>query len=100
MTEYQLRIYRIRPGTMAEFIEGWRQNIIPIREKYGFKVLYAFDNEEKNEFIWLLSHDSPEGYAAADAIYYESPERANLTWNPRLYIEQMDLRILQSIPVH
>jgi NIPSNAP len=100
MTEYQLRIYHIKPGTMAEFVEGWRKHIIPVREKYGFKVLYAFSNTEASEFVWLVSHDSPDGYAAADAVYYQSPERNNLSWDPKQYIENIELRILQSIPVH
>ncbi|HTK06013.1 MAG TPA: NIPSNAP family protein [Ktedonobacteraceae bacterium] len=100
MTEYQLRIYRIKPGTMAEFIEGWRKHMVPLREKYGFTVLYAFNHEEKNEFVWLVSHDGPEGYAAAEAVYYQSPERNSLSWDPKPYIEHIELRILKSVPIH
>jgi hypothetical protein len=100
VTQYQLRIYNIKPGTMAEFIEGWRTHIIPVREKYGFKVLYAFTNEDTNEFIWVVSHDHPEGFSAADTIYYQSPERNNMSWNPQAYVEHTELRILDGVPVH
>ncbi|GAC1360433.1 MAG: hypothetical protein NVS2B12_36380 [Ktedonobacteraceae bacterium] len=99
MTEYQLRIYRIRPGTMAEFVEGWRKHIIPLREQMGFKVLYAFEHEQNNEFIWLLSYDGPGGYAAGDAAYYASPGRRDLTWDPKPYMEGSELRILTGIPL-
>ncbi len=99
MTEYQLRIYHMKPGTMAEFVEGWRKHIVPIREQLGFKVLYAFEHEQNNEFIWLLSYEGPEGYAAADAAYHTSDARKNITWNPTLYIENSELRILQGIPL-
>ncbi len=99
MTEYQLRIYRIKPGMMAEFVEGWRKHIVPIREQLGFKVLYAFEHEQNNEFIWLLSHEGAEGFAAADAAYYASPARNSLTWSPTQYLEGTELRLLKSIPV-
>ena len=39
MSEYQLRIYKIRAGRMAEFIEGWRAHIVPSREEFGFKIV-------------------------------------------------------------
>ena len=100
MTQYQLRVYRIKAGTMAEFIEGWRTHIIPLRERYGFKVLHAFNNEETSEFVWLVSHDHPEGFAAADAIYYQSPERNHMSWSPQPYLEHVELRILNSVPIH
>ena len=99
MTEYQLRIYRIKPGTMAEFVEGWHKHIVPIREQLGFKVLYAFQHEQNSEFIWLLSYEGPEGFAAADAAYYSSPARKKMDWNPTPYTETTEIRILQGIPV-
>ena len=99
MTEYQLRIYHMKPGTMAEFVAGWRKRIVPIREQLGFKVLYAFEHEQNNEFIWLLSYEGPDGYAAADARYYASDARKSLNWDTTQYIERMELRLLQNIPL-
>ncbi len=98
MIEYQLRIYSIRPGTMEEFVKGWRTHIVPVREQIGFKILHAFVNEQKNEFIWLISWEGPEGIAAANDAYASSPARKVITWNPQQYIENMDLRILKNVP--
>jgi hypothetical protein len=98
MIEYQLRIYRIKPGTMVDFVKGWREHIVPLREQAGFKILYAFEHEQNSEFIWLLSYEGPEGYATADAAYQASPGRNNLTWNPNPYLEHTELRILKSVP--
>jgi len=98
MLEYQLRIYHIRPGTMADFIEGWRTHVVPIREQQGFKILHAFEHAPLNEFVWLLSWEGDEGFAAADAAYAASPARQELTWDPHLYIQSMELRILKSVP--
>ncbi len=99
MIEYQLRIYRIKPGTMTEFVKGWREHIVPIREQLGFKVLYAFEHEQNNEFIWLLSHEGPEGFAGAEVAYYTSSERKSMTWDPTPYTESTEIRLLKGIPI-
>ncbi|HTI14436.1 MAG TPA: NIPSNAP family protein [Dictyobacter sp.] len=100
MVEYQLRIYRIKPGTLDEFYTNWRRDIVPIREKFGFKVVSAWTNEQKSEFVWLVSYDGPEGYVARDAEYYNSPERNTMSWDPHSYVEHMELRLLQGLPTH
>lgn len=68
----QLRRYEIAEGQMDRMVE-WFPNIIPVREKFGFVVNFAYADREVNEFIWAVSH--PEDFAGAEAIYAESPER-------------------------
>ena len=69
----QLRRYEIVPGEMDAFV-AWFPNIIPAREKYGFKVLFGYADRENNQFVWAVSHDGD--FDAALAKYNDSPERA------------------------
>ncbi len=96
--QYQLRIYKIKPGTMAEFIDGWKTHVIPIRESFGFAVEGAWTNEALSEFVWLVSYAGEEGYEAANAVYYASDARKSMTWDPMQYIEHMDVRVLNDAP--
>ena len=58
---------------MDEMLD-WFPNIIPVREKYGFTVNFAYADRENNQFVWSVSH--PGDFAGAEAIYRDSPERA------------------------
>jgi predicted oxidoreductase len=95
--QYQLRIYKIRPGLMVEFARKWRPTYAKARVDFGFKIEGAWVDEEAYEFIWLVSYAGPEGYAAADAAYYASPGRAAIAWDTSPYIEKMDLRLLDPV---
>ncbi len=73
MTTTQLRRYRIQPGEMEAFVEWWA-GIVPVRNHFGFKVLFAFVDESKNEFVWAVSHHGD--FDEVDRAYKTSPERA------------------------
>ncbi|MGO9963969.1 MAG: hypothetical protein ACLPUG_11140 [Acidimicrobiales bacterium] len=73
MVTVQLRRYQIHPGEMDAFLEWW-PTILPAREQYGFKVLFAYVDESTNQFIWAVSHDGD--FDAAEQTYFASPERA------------------------
>jgi hypothetical protein len=80
--ELQIRIYRVQEGELARFVEEWEANVRPLREQLGFRVLSAWTSEEDDRFVWVLGYDGPDGFAAADARYYGSDERAALDPNP------------------
>jgi hypothetical protein len=98
VAEYQLRIYKIRVGHLAEFTEGWRIHIVPSRERFGFKIVTALADTESGDFVWLLRWDGLEGYEAADRAYYESAGRKSISWNPAPFIMTDELRILRQVP--
>jgi hypothetical protein len=75
MATVELRRYEIKPGHMAAFVEWWPR-LVPVREQYGFRVLFAFVDETMNQFIWAVSHDGD--LAQADAEYHASPELAKV----------------------
>ena len=72
MATTQLRRYEITPGQMDSFLE-WFPNIVPVREKYGFTVQFAYADRENNQFVWAVSHDGD--FNAAFEEYNVSPER-------------------------
>lgn len=75
---------------MREWLEEWRQNVLPLRRRFGFDVLGAWVSE--STFVWLLGHDAD--YDAADRAYYESDERRALDPDPARHIaEPRELRV-------
>jgi hypothetical protein len=92
MTSVQLRRYEIKPGEMEAFLTAVRA-AFPVREQYGFRVAFALVDEERNEFTWAVAHEGD--FAAAEAAYYESPERAALPANPADHIAVMHLAMVE-----
>jgi hypothetical protein len=92
MKSVQLRRYEIKPGAMEPFLEAVRA-AFPVREQYGFAVEFALIDEERNQFVWAVSHDGD--FAAAEASYYDSPERAALPANPADFIDTMHLGMVK-----
>lgn len=88
MMELVLRIYTIRLGELEEWIAEWREHVLPIRRRLGFEVLGAWVSDEESTFTWLLGYDGPEGIEAANAAYYDSPERAALDPDPARHIAE------------
>jgi len=87
-----LRIYTIRPGELDEWVEEWREHVVPLRRAAGFDVLGAWATEETADepatFTWLLGYDGAEGLEAASAAYYHSPERQALEPDPARHIAE------------
>lgn len=75
MTTTQLRRYTIAPGRMDDFIAWWRSLIEP-RAQFGFRLVFAYADDEHDEFVWAVAHDGD--LDAAEAEYMASPERAEV----------------------
>ena len=72
----QLRRYVIEPGRMADFLE-WFPTIVPVREHFGFRVLFALASDEFSTFTWAVSLDGDEAeFVEVEDRYTASPERA------------------------
>jgi hypothetical protein len=93
----QLRIYRIKPGTMDAFVALWREHLVPARAAYGFRVVGAWITQDGGEFAWVVAHEGPGTFEEADARYYDSPERAGVPQSPAGFIEDMDLRMMEPV---
>ena len=95
--EYQLRRFRIQPGQMAAFVAAWRAGVAPLRRRHGFTIVGAWTVDGADEFVWVLAYDGPDGFAAADAVYYASPHRAALDPDPARYIEHAEHQFLTAV---
>ena len=74
----QLRRYEIEPGRMADFLE-WFPTLLPVREQFGFRVLFALAEEEHSTFTWAVAHDGDEAdFTEVEDRYKASPERAKV----------------------
>ena len=69
----QLRRYEIEDGQMETFLPYWRK-LIEQRQKFGFRVVFAYVDETNNEVVWAVEHDGD--FKAAEAAYFHSAERA------------------------
>ena len=70
MTEIELRDYVALPGRLDDWIRGWSDGVMPLRERCGF--------HPQDRFIWVLGYDGPDGFDAADDRYHSLAERRAL----------------------
>jgi hypothetical protein len=84
--EHELRLYSVRPGEMEEFVAEWKEHILPLRRSFGFEVVGPWIGLNDDLFIWILGYSGDEGFAAADAAYYDSEQRKALDPNPARHL--------------
>ena len=91
MTTVQLRRYRLEPGRMADFL-AWFPTVLPVREQFGFRVVFAYADHALETFTWAVAHDGDEAeFLAAVERYDASPERATAFETfPRVITEQVN----------
>jgi hypothetical protein len=86
--QIQLRVYRIAPGHLDDFVRDWSAGVPPLRRKFGFEVdAWTADDDR---FIWLVRWQGPGSFADADARYYDSPERKALHPDPAQWIVETE----------
>lgn len=89
--EYQVRITRIRPGKLDQFITEWTATVARLRRRWGFTIVGAWAVDETNDFVWILGYDGDGTFADADAAYYDSDERREFDPDPsRLIVSTYD----------
>lgn len=88
--EIQTRIFEIADGHLDDFVAAWSAGVRPLRERMGFTNIGAWSVPETGQFVWILGYDGPEGFAAADAAYYDSEERHAIQPDPAQWIEAAD----------
>lgn len=86
MKTTQLREYTIREGDLDRFADAWAKGVRPLRLKKGFVIEGAWKIPTEGKFVWVVSYDRPDGWEAANAAYYDSPERKALDPDPASFI--------------
>ncbi len=82
-----MRRYDIAEGRLDEFVERWRNGVLPLRRSWGFTIVGAWSVPESSEFVWVLGHDTAASFHEADRTYYESSERRSMEPNPAELID-------------
>src|SRR5437867_12298210 len=85
----QLRMYTIKEGKMAEWVDGWTRGVLPLRRKFGFRVDGAWVVPEGNRFICILSYDGPDGFEARGSAYYDSSDGNSMKPDRAPWMEKM-----------
>lgn len=83
--ESQLRIYRIAEGHLADFVVEWKAGVLPLRERFGFRI-EAWTDPAESTFVWVVRYPGPGSLEEADRAYYASPDRAALEPDPARWI--------------
>jgi hypothetical protein len=96
--EQQLRIYRVQPEALTQWVEEWREQVCPLRRRFGFRVLASWVIEADETFVWILGYDGPVTWEEADDAYYASPERTALDPDPARLLAGTDAWMLTSVP--
>jgi hypothetical protein len=97
VTEAQLRIYTIKPGELDEWLSEWAAHVAPLRRRFGFEVVGPWVDEDSRTFVWLLEYGGEDGLEAANARYYDSPERRALDPDPARHLEKVETRLLRRV---
>ena len=96
MAEYQIREYRVKSGKMDDFLKQWRTEIVPLRKKIGFVVIGGWMDRKDNRFIWIVGWEGAGTFEEANARYYSSPERMEISPDPRTYLEEIKTTMMTS----
>ncbi|HLW48231.1 MAG TPA: NIPSNAP family containing protein [bacterium] len=85
----QLRIFTINKGRMDDFVRAWKAGVYPLRLKHGYRIDGAWVIKERNEFVWVLSHDGDD-WDALETAYYGSAARAAVDPDPAQHIAKAE----------
>jgi hypothetical protein len=94
---YQLRIYTIKRGEMAEWVNEWNTYVVPLRRRHGFEVMGAWTIVEADRFVWVLSYAGSKSWEQADSDYYESTERAAIEPDPARHIAKSEQWLMSPV---
>lgn len=93
---YELRIYRLHPGTKKDFLREFRK-ARKFMEKYGVTFVDAWENEEReDEFVWMRSFANHRARDKAIEAYYSSPEWMKIVDAIRATIRRREVRIMKQ----
>jgi hypothetical protein len=97
MMHFQLRVYRVEPGRLDDFVREWRESILPLREELGFSVLGPWIAPEESRFVWLLGYDGD--IREANGRYYRSEKRGAMDPDPARLLTDVQEIWLEPIGV-
>ena len=95
--ECQFRSYVVKGGEMDEWVKEWKVSIVPLRKRFGFKVVGAWVVPEENRFVWILEHAGGGSFAEADRSYYASQDRKAIRPDPARHLAATETKMMASL---
>jgi hypothetical protein len=83
---------------MEDWLAEWSAHVLPLRRAFGFDVIGPWVNDDEDLFVWILGYDGEEGWARADAAYYDSAERKSLAPDPARHLLKTEQFMVRSVP--
>jgi heme-degrading monooxygenase HmoA len=73
---YQLRIYKLHPGSEAHFHDRFRDQCMPIMKRYGFDIVFTSQSGRNGnaEFVYLLRWEDRATQISAWKEFLADPE--------------------------
>jgi len=91
---YELRIYRLDRTRKKGFLRGFRKSTTFMR-KYGITLVSAWENKDRDEFVWLRSFHSLKAREKAIRAFYGSPEWLAIVHLLRSAIRRREVRLMK-----
>jgi hypothetical protein len=93
----QLRIYRLNPDRVEEFVILWREQIVPARRAAGLKVQGAWVSRDEAGFAWVVAHSGPGTFEEANQKYYDSEARRAISPPPDEFLVEIDTVMVERV---
>ena len=95
--ETELRDYLATPGHLDDWIRGWREGVMPIREQCGFQLLGAWVDPPRERFVWVLGYDGADGFDAAELRYHARTDRLALDPDPSSFVRTAQITRVAAV---
>ena len=92
----QVRIYKIRPGQMENWLRFFHEKVVPLQNKFGISPHVGWVNAKDSEFIWVRDFSGGEPIEEQEKRYVASEERRTVMGDEsKQYIESMAVRVVE-----
>jgi hypothetical protein len=97
MRTYQLRRYVVNLGELDAFVDEWVREVVPLRERFGFRIEGAWIVRDEHRFIWLVSYEGDDSFETASDRYYRSPARAAIQPDPARHLVETATTLMEPV---
>ena len=94
----QLRIYKIKPGQMENWLQFFREKVVPLHRKFGIPARIAWINPAESEFVWVRDFSDKEPVEDQERRYVSSEERLRVIGDQsKSFIDSMAVKTMQLV---
>ncbi len=94
----QVRMYVAKEGRLDEFVRVFVEQLVPLRARFGFRVLGAWTVPEERRFVWVAGYEGDGSIQEAHERYYASPERLAVSPDPASLLQETNAWFAEPVP--